>query len=401
MTTSACSYDGSCSNSNQNQPIDGNIGLPHIIRHDPTMYLKHRDGVPASNTTDIFQSEVMNASASASVNINAEPEPGTSCSLYVARSMVPNSGFGMYAGRDFTQGEPIDKMPQIVLPIDNSFSSVPSFSYDPNSIIEIIVNDYPWKAEFMGMHLEDPDYKMLFPNVGMLANAHLGLFNVKMNMNRVMHMHPSVSSSPNNYNDDDEQQNNHNHVHAHFYVGSKNRSQDFEAGSSSLYHASNFIASAGIEKGSELFLDYGEAYFNSREEMYGSVFPTWKNYRDADAIVGEFVQKCGLGRDHDAVADGIVTKHEQDWKDVVEQLQIEGMNDAEKRRVAFALPKSIDDLEYANEIGTARFSLPEPKRSIEWLEEHGVCMDNLRVGRSNIPHAGFGKFRKYSMVQCT
>ena len=67
-------------------------------------------------------------------------------------------------------------------------------------------------------------------------------------------------------------------------------------------------------------------------------------------------------------------------------------DDKGKFRVAFALPEDVEDVKYVATVGTARYSIPESMRSLEWLEENGVCLDNMRMGKSDIPYAGHGKF---------
>ena len=76
-------------------------------------------------------------------------------------------------------------------------------------------------------------------------------------------------------------------------------------------------------------------------------------------------------------------------------------NGAERMRVAYALPDAVEDLKLVAKIGTARYSIPESSRSIEWLEENGVCLDNLRMGKSNIPLAGYGKSIRVKSSQTT
>jgi hypothetical protein len=61
-------------------------------------------------------------------------------------------------------------------------------------------------------------------------------------------------------------------------------------------------------------------------------------------------------------------------------------------RFAASLPKDIEGLEVATEDGTAKLSVPNRVRSIEWLEKNGRCLDNIRPDRSTIPQAGRGAF---------
>lgn len=42
-------------------------------------------------------------------------------------------------------------------------------------------------------------------------------------------------------------------------------------------------------------------------------------------------------------------------------------------------------------------NMKKPERSVDWLREHGWCIDNLRVGPSSIPSAGRGAFAKHEL----
>eukprot|EP00978_Attheya_sp_CCMP212_P002280 scaffold4686_cov53-Attheya_sp.AAC.3 len=60
-----------------------------------------------------------------------------------------------------------------------------------------------------------------------------------------------------------------------------------------------------------------------------------------------------------------------------------------------ALPKTIDKLNVASEIGSVEVNGPPiTKRSVEWLKENGKCLDNIKAGNSTIPEVGRGAFAK-------
>jgi len=62
-------------------------------------------------------------------------------------------------------------------------------------------------------------------------------------------------------------------------------------------------------------------------------------------------------------------------------------------RVLSLLPNNIKDLKRAVEIGIAQYNAPkELIRSTEWLETNGLCLDNLKEGKSTIAQAGRGAF---------
>jgi hypothetical protein len=57
------------------------------------------------------------------------------------------------------------------------------------------------------------------------------------------------------------------------------------------------------------------------------------------------------------------------------------------------LPDNPDHLQHVlDNGGSLALSSPTAIRSLDWLEAHGRCMDNIRSGPSTIPHAGRGAF---------
>ena len=61
-------------------------------------------------------------------------------------------------------------------------------------------------------------------------------------------------------------------------------------------------------------------------------------------------------------------------------------------RLANALPKSWEDAKIAKEKGSPEISVPNKVRSIEWLKENGMCLDNIVARKSRIVQAGHGAF---------
>ena len=61
-------------------------------------------------------------------------------------------------------------------------------------------------------------------------------------------------------------------------------------------------------------------------------------------------------------------------------------------RLANALPRSYEDAKVAAKKGSAEVNIPNKVRSIEWLKENGVCIDNMVASKSRIVQAGHGAF---------
>ena len=59
-----------------------------------------------------------------------------------------------------------------------------------------------------------------------------------------------------------------------------------------------------------------------------------------------------------------------------------------------ALPKSFSAAKRAFDVGIDQLELEQSVRSIDWLNENGRCLDNIRPGNSTLPHAGRGAFAR-------
>ena len=341
MMSSTCTADGVCTNTEAIQPI-ALAPLPPIIRHDVLAYLNQRQGAselksepPLSpkqwhRKQDIFE---------------------TQCTLYMAESSIPNAGLGIFAGKDFEVDELVDPAPQAVVPLIDIQRHT---KYEGS-----VLANYPWASWTQGAQLEAKSIHILYPNLGMLANSHLGLANAE------------------------------NTNYCKIDIGSNNRTTDYRTGANTLYHSASFtVEGSRIAMGSEIFVDYGEGYFHHREEQFDIVFPTFANYEEADKIIRDFAK---------TLKDEITEEDEEAWDKLVTELE----DDELKTRVAFALPEFVDDVAHVAEVGTARWSIPESIRSTEWLQEHGICLDNLRMGKSEIPYAGNGAFAMRSMKEGT
>lgn len=56
------------------------------------------------------------------------------------------------------------------------------------------------------------------------------------------------------------------------------------------------------------------------------------------------------------------------------------------------IPDSVDDFEYLFYNGMTSLSLKDRQRSMNWLDDNGICLDNVRSGPSTIRDAGRGAF---------
>jgi hypothetical protein len=353
--------------------------LPPIIRHDKDAYLEQRLGLPTLPEFQKMSNEGSGQSTdedSRKNNVNKFNNTinrgNEECRMYMAPSSIPNAGFGMYAGTAIPPKSYVDINPQIVIPIVDINKQLGGDVSDFG-----VIGNYPWSGYSQGVHLEGNDITLLFPNLGMLANSHLGLVNT--------HQFQTVKKQSRTSYDFD-------------------RAMNAGAGSISSYGSMSFQTDAEttIGAGEELFVDYGHSYFDYRENKWGMLFPTNEDYKTADGIMHDFLN---MDDDDDSTDD----EEEEIWSNILETLEDgsyvlpkkhDDNDDNEKaeeelktkRRIAHALPKHAKDVPLAAELGTARFSLPNSTKSLDYLQEHGICLDNMRKGRSTIPQAGNGAF---------
>ena len=365
--------------------------LPPIVQADKKIYLEQRLGLPPlpqnpilmenndiqrgrngdSGTNEKIVKKLPKAWTKEKLdtiesNVN-NPLPFTSdpdfeCRLYMAPSSIPNSGLGVYSGVLIPPSTFVDINPQIILPLVDIEEHIGSSTYDDS-----VLANYPWLGYTQGVHLEAKESSFLFPNLGMLTNSNLGLFNVRLGFQR----RPR-------------------------YTRIADRANNPGTGGYMSIDSIAFetLQETSIQPGEEVFSDYGPNYFHHREAKWGLLFPTADDYKLADEMVEEEL----WDGDEDTLEET-----QSKWDDLLAQLErgeVDLKRDLDEKdekksqqRIAYALPKSVKDMERVLDLGgTARFAIPESKRSMEDLKQTGMCLDNLRKGKSNIPQAGFGAF---------
>ncbi|CAB9517506.1 Guanylate cyclase [Seminavis robusta] len=164
------------------------------------------------------------------------------------------------------------------------------------------------------------------------------------------------------------------------------------------YHERTGYAEENIMAGSELFEDYGTSYFDGRESL--KHLPHQADYENADEILES------LGELRDALAQIPRNKRLAIFQDIYDIVKGAW---GDNSRILQALPNPPDNLQDFQDIesgsyGTAGFfdtiiqkgskylEKKQSVRDLDWLKEHGVCMDGIKSGTSGIPHAGRGAF---------
>lgn len=280
------------------------------------------------------------------------------CGVYLAPSTIPGAGMGMYAGnKEYNDGDILTDS-DIVIPV---------FELDwhnDHGNFDFLWNEYVWSATmFPGMDQEVEDAENIHVCSGGMGAA-------------VNCMLPLVNAM-------DEQES--------YDMGMSGVSpQSPGAGAFTPYYGRKFVATKYIAPGAEIYADYGEEYFVTRDAYAG--VPLNYDYEKADHLLNRFqtVLSPKTTTTTAAIMDNISDEIRMDLWNLIKDL---GPLNNGPSRTLNALPSNETQIEFVIQNGgTAMQHYNESIRSLEWLEEHGQCMDNIKDGVSAIPDAGRGAF---------
>lgn len=280
-------------------------------------------------------------------------DPSGNCGVWFAPSTIPGSGLGMFAGRSFDTDENLLQTGDIVIPI----TDIVMFH---GSDYKFLWDEYTWTASSMGISHEGyRDVNSLSTGFGAAINNYFDLGNVDEG-------HPTMTRQEINPG----------------------------MGAFTAYHDRQASALHPIKAGQELFTDYGTGWFRNKEEMRFVPFP-------GDIAKAQTLMRS-LQRDlNNSIADLVnetqymITQLKREQNDKKEKKKAKTKRTSGYRgnaRVVGALPKTADEYKIATEHGIKQLRLNQTTRTVEWLQKHGTCIDNIRAGPSNIPYAGRGAF---------
>jgi hypothetical protein len=333
------------------------------------------------------------------------------CGIYLAPSTIPGAGMGMFVGDQHLVVNDTVTRGDIVFPIiELKFHA----GAGNNKNVDFLWDEYTWAPEIFPPEVHDEveaggAISMASPGMGAAVNCRHAMVNVEDDWEAAELGTAGVdSTSPG-------------------------------AGAFSIYHNRSFLAIRDIPAGMELFASYGENYFHARSSTYGFL-PMERDYEKADQLLQKYhslgtskvlgasdgnltttssseaepnansnAQTCQLPRiDADESHQGpqqcasIISNQNTSTKPLdstimedLYQLLQESARIFDTSRVLQALPQNSSIASIVmRQGGTSYQHYNESIRSLEWLKEHGQCMDNIEIRNSAIPNAGRGAFAR-------
>jgi hypothetical protein len=297
----------------------------------------------SSNKYDVAQQE---KSCAADGTCFTPPADTSTCGFWIAKSTLPNAGLGMFAGRDFAPYQELG-VDRVIPIIDLAKHQGYGWPF--------LWNSYTWSADRIAN--EADEVSLALNGVGSTANAHTELRNI---------------------------------VLEHTYADSTtttglHRSKDPGVGASTPY-SKVMRAKWGLQTGQEMFVSYGDSWFIQRTDFIGFI-PLEGDVDRADSL---FKNWRRLANKH-----GLREEAFRDyWETFVSNSLLR-----ETSRILSALPNNWTDLDQVAESNLKKYMEKKSTRSIEWLEENGICGDNFRPGPSGILQAGDGAFATRALTQ--
>ncbi|KAL3940366.1 MAG: hypothetical protein SGBAC_005094 [Bacillariaceae sp.] len=272
-----------------------------------------------------------------------------SCSLFLAKSTIEQAGLGVFTGKSLQKGDHVGNG-DACIPIKDL-----EWQQDYIDAEKGFVNpfaDYVWLGDPLGLKPEIGSFQLVsgyWPGLNAAVNCHPAMLNVER-------------ATPRYDNLDD----------------TLHRSKDASVGSFTPYFNGSSTVLHNIPIGGELFTSYGDKWFERRLEIFPPNFPVPSSYRLAHRFLQRFQRHIPSPTHQELVYNDFVLDLETIW---------------EESRFLQALPTNLKDVDKVLKEGSLRSLFQDSStRSIEWLQEHGACLDNIEAKRSTIRQAGRGAF---------
>eukprot|EP00537_Pseudo-nitzschia_pungens_P000950 CAMPEP_0172359572 /NCGR_PEP_ID=MMETSP1060-20121228/3762_1 /TAXON_ID=37318 /ORGANISM="Pseudo-nitzschia pungens, Strain cf. cingulata" /LENGTH=661 /DNA_ID=CAMNT_0013081281 /DNA_START=149 /DNA_END=2134 /DNA_ORIENTATION=- len=309
-----------------------------------------------------------------------------SCGLYMATSstsLTEDHKWGVFAGKDIPANSPVGfgdlAIHTFHLMANNIWMDEETGEIVDNLDVNQLANVVDWFEQFVwvpqssGGHfeIEDTAYgaKIVtaIPGLGMIGAYNPKLTNADWNHSSAYHREA--------WNE---------------YPGEAHPGR----GAYSNYYNLEVASTEVIPAGREIFMQFGENWESEAGEKESL---NKKDYERVDQTIEKMVQFFDK---HDGKLD------DESRKKIYEFLKADVMIAAAGEEKAFQiknmLPEDPSDLKAILERGGSfTMKAPGATRSLDWLEENGLCMDMIKPGPSTIPYAGRGAFANREIKEGT
>uniref|UniRef100_A0A7S0ULC9 SET domain-containing protein n=1 Tax=Pseudo-nitzschia delicatissima TaxID=44447 RepID=A0A7S0ULC9_9STRA len=328
--------------------------------------------------TSIAATTIHNAKADRQISPDLKKEEtNDSCGLYMATSSTSMAGahkWGVYAGKDYEDKVPVGFGDLAIHFFDllgnqiwyNRETGEIADDLDENYLANIVdwFEQYVWVPQSSGGQFEIKNQDMgakivtVVPGTGVIGGFNPKLTNTDWNHSSAYHRDA--------WNEFPEE--------AHPGRGAYTNYYNLELTSTEV-----------IPAGREIFMEFGVNWSDEDKEKETL---TKKDYDRVDQTVEKMIQ---FFEKHDGKLDASAKQKVYDFlkEDVMEAAA--GSDKVGKiRRILPSDPSQLQQL--LDDGGALSATAPGSVRPLEWLEENGLCMDNIKPGPSTIPYAGRGAF---------
>lgn len=289
----------------------------------------------------------------------------TPCRLWMAPSSVStdeNPKMGLFAGVDFNAGEYLP-LSELAIPLVDMFEDPAKQSSKFSEHILQNIENHVWMGDYAGAQYEGNYTTNIFvPGIGALSNYHTGVHNVMWSKASLRH-------------DKDD---------GFTEAGKAHLSR----GAITPYSDMTLEAARFIPAGMELFAFFGNSW-DDRDKDPGIYQDkvTKSHYEEADKILDSLVEFM------DKYDDEMTPELKTDIFDFILDKILAAAAEKRASVIRSLIPAHPDKLRRAQEMGgTFAWRNQHIVKKLEWLNDHGYCVDNIRAGISTIPGAGRGAF---------
>lgn len=288
------------------------------------------------------------------------------CRLWLAPSFLSTSKlpvFGLYAGSQGFAADEVIPSYEIAVPVFDFLKSPGGAKSDSHRRVLDFLESSMWVADYAGSKFESNHSVSAFiPGVGSLTNYHSGLSNVDWLQGSLLLREPD------------------DHV-----LTTMGKSHPGRGAISQFYNAT-MRATKLIPPGMELFAYYGDYEDANAPDLYQDTVTRW-DYEKADKVIDRilvFMKSYG-GKMKDGLKDDVL--------DFMLETVLEGAGGKHAKTIRSLIPAHAGKLQRVKDAGgTFAYRNKDIVKKMDWVKKHGLCVDNLRVGKSTVEDAGRGAF---------